>query len=134
MKKFTIITCFVACVMVLLAHVGSMFITASTYVSYTGTIMMMEKIGSMCVTLSAAFAVILAWLAGKLAKPIKTLGVTIGVTSGVLLCVIGVMCANDLHEATNYMMRFLLILGLLLAVIWLVGGMIRRHLTERKEV
>ena len=132
MKKYTIITCFVACVMVLFAHVGSMLITASTYVSYTGTSMMMERIGSVCVTLSAAFAVVLAWLAGKLAEPIKTLGFTIGVTSGILLCLIGVMCANDLHEATNYMMRFLLILGLLLAILWLVGNMIRRHLTERK--
>ena len=63
-------------------------------------------------------------LAGKLEKPVQLLGPSMGATVALAVCLL-------LKDAAA-MKRFLLILAMLLAILWLVGSMIRRHLTERK--
>ena len=75
---------------------------------------------------AAGLAVVLSWLIGKVEKPVRLLALSIGATSVLSVCA-------QLNNA-DAIKRFVLILAMLLAIIWLVGGMIRRHLTERKEV
>ena len=73
---------------------------------------------------AAGLAVVLSWLIGKVEKPLRLLVLSIGVSSAIAVCV--------LLNSADALKRFALILGLLLAIIWLVGSMIRRHLTERE--
>ena len=75
---------------------------------------------------AAGLAVVLSWLIGKVEKPVRLLALSIGATSVLSVCA--------LMNNADAIKRFVLILAMLLAIIWLVGGMIRRHLTERKEV
>ena len=75
---------------------------------------------------AAGLAVVLSWLIGKVEKPVRLLALSIGATSVLSVCI--------LLNSADAIKRFVLILAMLLAIIWLVGGMIRRHLTERKEV
>ena len=76
--------------------------------------------------IAAGLAVVLSWLIGKVEKPVRLLTLSIGATSVLSVCA--------LMNNADAIKRFVLIMAMLLAIIWLVGGMIRRHLTERKEV
>ena len=110
MRKYTIITCLIGCATVLLA-LGGAKLSA-------------QEAGSAMTAAAAGLAVALAWLAGKLEKPVRLLGLSMGATVALAVCLL-------LKDAAA-MKRFLLILAMLLAILWLVGSMIRRHLTERK--
>ena len=110
MNKLEWITAALAAVMVLLA-LGGAKLSA-------------QEAGGAMTAAAAGLAVALAWLAGKLEKPVRLLGLSMGVTAVLAVCLL-------LKDAAA-MKRFLLILAMLLAILWLVGSMIRRHLTERK--
>ena len=110
MNKLEWITAALAAVMVLLA-LGGAKLSA-------------QEAGSAMTAAAAGLAVALAWLAGKLEKPVRLLGLSMGATVALAVCLL-------LKDAAA-MKRFLLILAMLLAILWLVGSMIRRHLTERK--
>ena len=111
MKYMKWITVALAGLMVLLALGGASMVT--------------QGAGGMP-AVAAGLAVVLSWLIGKVEKPLRLLGLSIGATSAVSVCI--------LLNSADAIKRFVLILAMLLAIIWLVGGMIRRHLTERKEV
>ena len=111
MKYMKWITVALAVLMVLLALGGASM----------GT----QEAGGM-LAVAAGLAVVLAWLAAKLERPLRLLALSIGATSVLSVCAL-------LNNA-DAMKRLILILVMLLAIIWLVGGMIRRHLTEREEV
>ena len=111
MKYMKWITVALAVLMVLLALGGASM----------GT----QESGGM-LAVAAGLAVVLAWLAAKLERPLRLLALSIGATSVLSVCAL-------LNNA-DAMKRLILILVMLLAIIWLVGGMIRRHLTEREEV
>ena len=110
MNKLEWITAALAAVMVLLA-LGGAKLSA-------------QEAGGAMTAAAAGLAVALAWLAGKLEKPVRLLGPSMGATAVLAVCLL-------LKDAAA-MKRFLLILAMLLAILWLVGSMIRRHLTERK--
>ena len=110
MNKLEWITAALAAVMVLLA--------------LGGTKLSAQEAGGAMTAAAAGLAVALAWLAGKLEKPVRLLGLSMGATVALAVCLL-------LKDAAA-MKRFLLILAMLLAILWLVGSMIRRHLTERK--
>ena len=110
MNKLEWITAALAAVMVLLA-LGGAKLSA-------------QEAGGAMTAAAAGLAVALAWLAGKLEKPVRLLGLSMGATVALAVCLL-------LKDAAA-MKRFLLILAMLLAILWLVGSMIRRHLTERK--
>ena len=78
---------------------------------------------------AAGLAVAIAWLAAKLEKPVRLLALSIGASAGAAGLAMAVLVKD-----TAAMARLILILAMLLTIIWLVGGMIRRHLTEREEV
>ena len=110
MNKLEWITAALAAVMALLA-LGGAKLSA-------------QEAGGAMTAAAAGLAVALAWLAGKLEKPVRLLGLSMGATVALAVCLL-------LKDAAA-MKRFLLILAMLLAILWLVGSMIRRHLTERK--
>ena len=110
MNKLEWITAALAAVMVLLA-LGGAKLSA-------------QEAGGAMTAAAAGLAVALAWLSGKLEKPVRLLGPSMGATAVLAVCLL-------LKDAAA-MKRFLLILAMLLAILWLVGSMIRRHLTERK--
>ena len=87
-----------------------------------GASMGTQEAGGM-LTIAAGLAVVLSWLIGKVEKPLHLLGLSIGATSAVSVCI--------LLNSADAIKRFVLIMAMLLVIIWLVGGMIRRHLTER---
>ena len=109
MNKLKWIAAVLAVVMVLLALAGASRDT--------------QEAGNM-LAVAAGIAVVLSWLTAKMEKPLRLLGLSIGATAAFSACIL-------LNNA-DAMKRFILILAMLLAVVWLVGGMIRRHLTERK--
>ena len=109
MKRINWITLALACLMVLLALGGAS----------RGT----QEAGGM-LAVAAGLAVVLSWLIGKVEKPLLLLGPSIGATSVLSVC----MLLNN----TDAVKRFVLIMAMLMVIIWLVGGMIRRHLTERE--
>ena len=108
MNKLKWITVALAVVMVMLALGGASM----------GT----QEAGGM-LAVAAGLAVVLSWLIGKVEKPLRLLGMSIGATSAVSVCI--------LLNSADAIKRFVLIMAMLLVIIWLVGGMIRRHLTER---
>ena len=110
-----------AVLMVLMAYIGALGMNAK----YFSAFHQLEKIGKGSLTIAAALAVVLAWLVGRLEKPLRALDVSIGVSSAIALII--------LRGSGKAMGQFLLILALLLVIIWLVGGMIRRQMTERKQ-
>jgi len=93
---------------------------------------------------SAAAAIVFSWLGCKLEKPGRFLAIGVGVGCAAVLGIMGAAALSlrklsqvALRQAAYSMMmdmllRFVLILAMLLAIVWLVGNMIRRHLTERK--
>ena len=107
MNKLKWITVALAVVMVMLALGGAS----------RGT----QEAGGM-LAVAAGLAVVLSWLIGKVEKPLLLLGPSIGGISVLSAC----MLLNN----TDAVKRFVLIMAMLLAVIWLVGGMIRRHLMK----
>jgi len=104
----------------------------------------MVQYGRLMVVYAVGMVIVLSWLNCKLEKMWRL--VLIGMGIGCALVVGCLMYVTSYFEALVPGMwnpivddlflpavpRFLLILAMLLAILWLVGGMIRRHLTERK--
>ena len=111
MKKVTILACAAACIMVLLA--------------FGGACLSAQEAGGTLTAAAAAFAVALAWLSAKLEKPIRLLMLSVGGATGMAAIVMAVFMEN-----TAAMARFFLILSMLLAIVFLVGNMIRRNLSK----
>jgi len=99
------------------------------------------RIGGM---LSAAASIVFSWLSSKLEKPWRMLAIGVGIGCAFVLGIMG-MAALSLRKLSQEAMkqamgsmlaasllRYVLILAMLLAIVWLVSNMIRRHLTERK--
>lgn len=107
MKRINWITLALACLMVLLALGGASM----------GT----QAAGNMLAA-AAGLAVVLSWLIAKMEKPLLLLGLSVGATAALSVCI--------LLNNTDAMKRFILSLVMLLAIIWLVSSMIRRHLTK----
>ena len=121
MKKLKGIAIVAAVLMVLMAYIGALGMNAQNFSAFE----QLEKLGQGCMTAAGALALVLAWLSCKLEKPLHVIGISTGVAGAVALFAI----ANADRAAVKH---FLLILVLLLAIIGLVGGMIRRQLAERK--
>ena len=121
MKKLKGIAVVAAVLMALMAYVGALGMNAQNFSAFN----QLEKLGQSCVTMAGAMAIVLAWLSCKLEKPLHVIGISAGVAGTIALFAI----ANVDPAAIKY---FLLIFALLLAIIWLVGGMIRRQLAQRK--
>ena len=102
------------------------------------------KYERLMVVSSAVVAVVFSWLSCKLEKPWRLLFIGMGVgcmmmfgTMAVSMCSLRVLGPETMQMMVDNLLlpalpRFLLMLAMLLAIIWLVSNMIRRHLTERK--
>ena len=121
MKKLKWIAVIVAVLMVAMAYVGALGMNAQNFSAFH----QLEKLGRGCVTVASALALVLAWLSCKLEKPLRVLGISIGVSSAIALVMI--------RESSKAMGQFVLILALLLVIIWLVGSMIHRQLAQRNR-
>ena len=121
MKKLKGIAVVAAVLMALMAYIGALGMNAQNFSAFD----QLEKLGKGCVTTASALALVLAWLSCKLEKPLHVIGISAGAAGVVALLV---MASVD-RAAIKH---FLLIFVLLLAIIGLVGGMIRRQLAERK--
>ena len=122
MKKLKWIAVIASVLMALMAYVGAIGMNAQDFSAFD----QLEKLGQGCVTAASALALVLAWLSCKLEKPLHVIGISAGAAGVAALCV---MASVD-RAAIKH---FLLIFALLLAIIGLVGGMIRRQLAQRNR-
>ena len=122
MKKLKWIAVIIAVLMVAMAYVGALCMNAQ----YFSAFHQLEKLGRGSLTVAGSLAIVLAWLSCKLEKPLHVIGISAGAAGVVALLVMaGVDRAAIRH--------FLLIFALLLAIIALVGSMIRRQLAQRNR-
>ncbi len=122
MKKLKWIAVIIAVLMVAMAYVGALCMNAQ----YFSAFHQLEKLGRGSLTVAGALAIVLAWLSCKLEKPLHVIGISAGAAGVVALFV---MAGAD-RAAIRH---FLLIFALLLAIIALVGSMIRRQLAQRNR-
>ena len=125
MKKLKWIAVIVAVLMVSLVCLHAYAAENAELISGYHSFLSFEKEQRGCLTVAAGLAIVLAWLSCKMEKPLRVLGISIGVSSAIALVMI--------RESSKAMGQFVLILALLLVIIWLVGSMIHRQLAQRNR-
>lgn len=133
MKYMKWIACALAFVMTLLAFSGSAGVIITRNYAEIEAPWNVESLTGIYLTLTAVLAVVVAWLGAKLEKPVRTLGGCMAAFVGISLAVLSYyILIRKIWVCAEMMKVFLLIMAMLIAIIWLVGGMIRRQLEKEQ--